>query len=96
MGSAKNSNICAAKVFGQVKSAGNLAFNIATLGSGKSATAASDAAKVSELKKKFQQLKEIYKKSEKLRKLVSKGVAVASAGKTTADILAANEDDITP
>lgn len=53
MGAAKTSQVCAEVVFDQVVSVGNLALNIATFGTGKAATIATDAAKIADLKKKF-------------------------------------------
>lgn len=53
MGSASTSAVCGQTVFDQVSSVGNLALNIATLGSSGAATNATKASKLAELKKAY-------------------------------------------
>lgn len=68
MGAAKDSRTCAEIVFGQVTSVGQMAFNIATLGSGTAASgaasAASKAGRLADLKRKYEQLKAMYKSAK--------------------------------
>lgn len=57
MGAAKNSKVCADTIIGQVTSVGQIAMNIATLGTSGAATGAANAAKniakVGKLKKQL-------------------------------------------
>jgi hypothetical protein len=52
------------KLYMQVSSVGNLALNIASLGSAGAATAAQEAGKLTDLKSSFQQMKDAAKASE--------------------------------
>lgn len=64
MGAAKDATTCAVVVVGQVQSVGQLAFNIATLGTGTAgsgaASTAAKASRIADLKRRYQQLKKLY------------------------------------
>jgi hypothetical protein len=68
MGAARDSNTCAAVVVGQVQSVGQVAFNVATLGTGTAASgaasAASKATRLAELKRRYEQLKALYERAQ--------------------------------
>lgn len=76
MGAAKDSKTCGQIIFDQVSSVGELALNVATLGSSSGATAAAKGAKtaaeLSTLRKKFADLQKAYKATEKFRDIKDK------------------------
>ncbi|MGH8029645.1 MAG: hypothetical protein ACREO3_06905, partial [Arenimonas sp.] len=67
MGAAKDDMTCASIVIGQVQTVGQLAFNIASLGSGTGASKAASsgrmAAQLPELRKRYEQLKRLYEQA---------------------------------
>lgn len=99
MGAAKTSKVCADTIFDQVSSVGNMALNIATFGAGKAADIAKDASKAAELKSMYEKMKKIVEKNEKVQSLISAAQGkfpAVEAGKSTAEILKANSNDVTP
>jgi len=99
MGAAKTSKVCAETIFDQVSSVGNLALNAATFGAGKAASFAKNSAEAQKLKELYVNMKKIVDNNDKVQKIVSQGQGkfpAAEAGKSTAELLKANPDNITP
>ena len=99
MGAAKTSKVCAETVFDQVSSVGNLALNVATFGAGKAASYAKNSAEAKKLQELYEKMKKFAENSEQVQKLIStaQGKFPANeAGKSTAELLKANSNDLTP
>ena len=99
MGAAATSKVCAETIFDQVSSVGNLALNAATFGVGKAASFAKNSAEAKKLKELYENMKKIVDTNEKVQKIVSQGQGKfpeVEAGKSLAEILKANPDNITP
>jgi hypothetical protein len=99
MGAAKTTKICADTIFDQVSSVGNLALNVATFGAGKAAGIAKNSAEAKKLKELYENMKKIVDANENVQKIVNQGQGkfpAVEAGKSTAELLKANPDNITP
>jgi len=90
MGAAKDSITCATIVIGQVQAVGQIAFNIASLGSGSAASGASGASRLVTLKKKFQGLIDAY---EAAKPAMEAAMAVNDAVGIAVDIVEMKDDD---
>ena len=70
MGAAKDGKACASAIFSQITSVGQIAINIATLGTSSAATgAAQDAGKLAKLKQQLQTLRNAIKGNKEVKKL---------------------------
>ena len=99
MGAAKTSKICAETIFDQVVSVGNLALNIATFGAGRAASFAKNSAEARRLKELYENMKKIVDANQRVQQIVNHGQGkypAVEAGKSIAEILRANPDNITP
>ena len=76
MGAAKDSSACAETIIGQISSVGEMAINIATFGSAKAATAgatsAAKASRLAKLKSQFVKMKNFFKNSDGVKKMLKK------------------------
>jgi hypothetical protein len=83
MGAAKDSNVCASAVFGQVASVGQLAMTVASLGSSTALTAGmkapEDASKLAKLKQQYSQMKVAFDLAKKNNANVARAVQAADA-----------------
>lgn len=97
MGAAKDSATCAQIVFGQVQSVGQLAFNVATLGSGSAASGASSASRLATLKQKYRALTEAYERAKPAMEAAFAAKSAAGAAINTVNLIDENnvtEEDI--
>ena len=99
MGAAKDSKICAETIFSQVSSVGQIAVNVATLGSSGAASGAANAAKnvgkIAKMKKQLEvlkaavkgnkQMKKVVDAAKKTKKLKEKGEKIKEAYEKAAD-----------
>ena len=99
MGAAKDSKICAETIFSQVSSVGQIAVNVATLGSSGAASGAANAAKnvgkIAKMKKQLEvlkaavkgnkQMKKVADLAKKTKKLREKGEKIQEAYEKAAD-----------
>jgi hypothetical protein len=99
MGAAKDSTTCANTILDEISSVGSLALNLVTFGAGKAATITKDAAQAAKLKEMYDTLKAAIKASDKVEQVVNAGTGkfpIIEAGKSTVDLLKADDNDVTP
>lgn len=94
MGAATSKKTCADAIFSQVSSVGMLAFNIATLGSSKAATAPEKASRFAELKKLYDKLKDILDKKGVIKAYEKASEVMAVAGVLQSTVETANDEDV--
>ena len=99
MGAAATSKVCAETIFDQVSSVGNLALNAATFGAGKAASFAKNSAEAKKLKDLYEKMKKAADNSQKVQDAIKQAQGKypgVEEGKSMADLLKANPDNITP
>lgn len=98
MGAAKDAKTCTETYFDEVTNVGNLALNVFTYGTGKTANMVKGSVEANKLKELFENMKSAAKKSQKVPDIVNKGQGKFTAvdlGKSTTEILKADLNSIT-
>ncbi len=99
MGATKDSATCANTILDEVSSVGSMALNLVTFGAGKAATITKDVAQAAKLKEMYDGLKAAIKASDKVEDVINAGTGkfpIVEVGKSTAQLLAADDNNVTP